>query len=223
MKLYPVMLRLDQKRAIVIGGGSVAARKARDLLECGAIVTVISPESHEAMHELLASYPDRIEILTRNYTQGDLSGAFIVFSATDDEMTNSEVSREAQEKNIIVNTVDDPRNCTFIVPSWFDRNGVIIAVSTSGKSPAYAARLRRDIEGMIPDSIKDTLDALEKTRNLLKNDPEFNILSPHERGHILKRIVADDALLKNLVKCYASDSLKFFINKIRSNKTELSE
>ena len=220
MNLYPIMLRLGQKRAVVVGGGPVAVRKVRDLLECGAIVTVIAPEIHGSMNNLLALFPDRITINKRCYNHGDCEGAFIVFSATDDHETNRQVSQEALEKNIIMNAVDDPENCSFIVPSWFDKNGVIIAVSTSGKSPAFAARLRREIEKTLPESIENMLAALEETRRLLKIDPEFKDMTPQQRGHLLTQIVNNNDLLAELNTYFTTNTLKAFLRNIRSNDSE---
>ena len=211
------MLRISDRRAIVIGGGSVALRKIKDLLECGALITVIAPRIHEAVHELAALYPDKIEIINRTYKRGDCAGAAVVFSATDDEGVNREVFKEAREHNIFINAVDDPQNCTFFVPSWFNRGGLIVAVSTSGESPALAARIRRDIESMVAESIADTLEALEKTRILLTGDSEFATLTSPQRGSLLTRIVNNDELLRELVQCYSSGSLKSFIKDLLSN------
>jgi siroheme synthase-like protein len=219
MKLYPVMLRLRGKRAVVIGGGTVALRKIKDLLECGARVDVVAPRADSSIVELRASYPDSLTIINRKFKKSDLAGALIVFSATDDEITNRAVSREAQKRNIIINSADDPENCTFFVPSWSDTKGVVVAVSSLGISPALAARLRRKMEGMIPDSIRDTLAALEKTRTLLKTATDFERMTSGQRGLILKQIVGNDDLLEELVKCYASDTLEYFIKDLLSKAT----
>ena len=210
------MLRISDRRAIVIGGGSVALRKIKDLLECGALITVIAPRIHEAVHELAALYPDKIEIINRTYKRGDCAGAAVVFSATDDEGVNREVFKEAREHNIFINAVDDPQNCTFFVPSWFNRGGLIVAVSTSGESPALAARIR-DGFGHHAFNISDTLEALEKTRILLTGDSEFATLTSPQRGSLLTRIVNNDELLRELVQCYSSGSLKSFIKDLLSN------
>jgi precorrin-2 dehydrogenase/sirohydrochlorin ferrochelatase len=184
---------------------------------------VISPQIDESIHDLRAQHPDKIKIINRNYRRRDIAGAFIIFTATDNESINRDVSREAQKKNIIINTADDPENCTFFVPSWFNRKGIIIAVSTSGISPALAARVRRKIEEVIPDSVEDILAALQKTRSLLKNNSQFENLTPQQRGRILKQIVNNDDLLEELVTCYASDTLENFIKNLQSKDTESSK
>ncbi len=219
MKLYPVMLNISGKKAAVIGGGSVALRKVQDLVECGARVTVIAPVIHQAITDLEKSRNGLVEIIRRQFRKGDLDGSLLVFSATDDERTNREVYNEAVEKNMLINAVDDPPNCNFFMPSWFCRNGLVVAVSTSGISPSLSARIRRDIEKNIPDSIDETLDALQQARILLREDNDFTDLSSERRGKILKQIVLDDELLGELVDSYKNDSVKILLQKIKSNST----
>lgn len=214
MKLYPLMLSVEDKNAVVIGGGSVAARKVSDLVERGARVTVIAPDVDPAIIELQVQHSGRIEIVHREYAPGDLHGAFIVFSATDDESVTERVFNEAGELNVLLNAVDDPDHCGFFVPSWFSRGGLVVAVSTSGISPALAARIRREIEGIIPGDIEETLSALHRARAVLKNDPAFIDLDPENRGKILKHIVFNDDQLRKLVRSCRDDSLILFLRKI---------
>jgi precorrin-2 dehydrogenase/sirohydrochlorin ferrochelatase len=216
MKLLPVMLNLAGKKAAVIGGGTVALRKVRDLVECGALVTVIAPETHQEINELAESHAGIITIVKRKYQPGDLEGSLLVYSATDDEVVNREVFTEASEKNIFINAVDDPPNCSFFMPSWFDRNGLVVAVSTSGISPSMSARIRKDIEKNIPDSIDIALTALKQARIMLREDAGFSDLSSGRRGEILKSIVHDDDLLGELVDSYKNDSVKKFLLKIKT-------
>jgi precorrin-2 dehydrogenase len=219
MKLYPVMLNISGKKVLVIGGGNVAARKVRDLVECGALVTVVAPSVEASITELKNSCPEKIEIVRRAYRKGDLVGAFMVFSATDDERINRMVFQEAGESNIFINAVDDPPNCTFFVPSWFKRNGLVISVSTGGISPSMAARIRRDIEKIIPDSIESTLAALQQARALLREDDEFKGLSSAIRGKILKQIVMSDELLEELNVNFKNDTVKNFMIKLSSHES----
>jgi precorrin-2 dehydrogenase/sirohydrochlorin ferrochelatase len=215
MKLYPVMLNISDRKVVVIGGGDVASRKVKDLVECGALVTVVAPSMEAPILELKKSHPEKIFLVQRAYQKGDLVGAIMAFSATDDEQANRMVFREATELNIFINAVDDPPNCTFFVPSWFHRDGLVVSVSTGGISPSMAARIRRDIEKIIPDSIETTLAALQRARSLLREDDEFQSLSPDARGNILKQIVQDDRLLEELVLHYENDSVKKFLKNLR--------
>lgn len=213
-KLYPVMLNLSGRRAVIIGGGAVAFRKSRDLLESDAMVTVIAPSFNEGFDSLEAEFRDSLKLEKRPYRKGDLDGAHIVFSATDDHALNRQVYEEALEKNIFINAVDDPPHCTFTVPSSFARGDLIVAISTGGVSPSMSARIRRDIEKVIPGSIVDMLEALKSARSLLQNNAEFNTLSSEQRGSILKQIVMNDELLGELVTCNKSGTVMSFLKKI---------
>lgn len=215
MKLYPAMLNIAGRKVLVVGGGEVALRKIRDLLECGALVTAISPDFHESITGRAASSPDALTLLRRPYRQGDCGGFLIVFAATDSNATNREIYREASENNILINAVDDPENCTFYVPSWFRRDDLLVAVSTGGISPALAAKLRRGIEDAIPEAIEEKLDALRHARWMLRDDEEFRDLTSQQRGEILKAIVMNDEMLERLVDSHKKGSLKEYIRKNR--------
>lgn len=214
MNLYPIMINLSGKRALVVGGGSVACRKVADLLACDAAVRIVSPEIDNSIIQMKESYPERVEILKREFSPGDCDGAILVFSAADNSGVNQKVFIEAQNRGIFINAADDPPNCSFLVPSWFSRSGLIVAVSTSGISPSLAARMRRKIEKVIPDDIEDVLNALQEARGLLKNDPHYGHLETEERGSILKKIADDDELLSGIVRNYKEKTLKSFIDKI---------
>ena len=217
MKLYPIMVNLSGKRVLVVGGGAVASRKIADLLACGALVTIIAPEIDDSIVQLKESNPERVDVQKRNYAPGDCAGALLVFSAADNAAVNQQVFQEARERGIFVNAADDPPNCSFFVPSWFNRDALIVAVSTTGVSPSLAARMRRKIEDVIPDNIEDVLSALEQVRAMLKNDPDYLALNTETRGAILKKIVNDDGLLSGLVRCHKDKTLKIFIKNLSSN------
>jgi precorrin-2 dehydrogenase / sirohydrochlorin ferrochelatase len=217
MNLYPVMLNITSMKVLIVGGGTVALRKIEDLLKCGASVTVIAPDIHESITALMTANPGRIEVMTRPYQEGDLDGAGMVFAATGDETVNHDVFNEARRKNIFINAVDDPPNCSFFVPSWFTRDGLVISVSTGGISPSMAAKIRRDIEKIIPDSIENTLAALQKARSLLREDEDFRELSSSCRGMLLKQIVDNDDLLGGLVLSNKNNAVKTFIKKLLIN------
>jgi precorrin-2 dehydrogenase / sirohydrochlorin ferrochelatase len=212
MQLYPVMLNLEKRRVVIIGGGDVALRKARDLLEAGAHVFVIAPGVHQGFKDLAGMYGTSLEMLQRPYQPGDLAGAALVFSATDNGAVNRAVFEEARQLNIFINAVDDPPNCSFFIPSFTKKGALILALSTSGKSPALAARLRRKIEKHIPEDIEQILAALDEIRELLKSDKEYAQLSSSERGRLLTLIVNSDALLHEAaVAAEVAGSLREFL------------
>jgi len=146
---YPVSLNIGGRKCVVVGGGEVALRKVKVLLEHGADVEVISPD----LCPELARLAESGEISTRNhaYETGDLASAFLSIVATDDAEINRQVAKEARSKAIMVNVVDDAENSDFILPSYLRRDGLTIAVSTSGQSPALARRIRTRLEEEITD------------------------------------------------------------------------
>jgi precorrin-2 dehydrogenase/sirohydrochlorin ferrochelatase len=211
MKLYPIMVNMNGKSAVVVGGGEVAARKVSDLLEAGALVKVISPEFHDEIIKTADSYQDKVVLIKRKYEKNDLDGAFIVFSATNDPAVNAAVFREAEERGILINAVDDPPNCSFYVPSFVRKGDLLFVLSTGGASPAMAARLRREIEKHIPEDIDLVLEKLKSARVLLKEDECFSCIDSSERGKILKKIVSDDTLLESINSCSDDDMIEFLL------------
>ena len=164
---YPVFLNLEGKQCVIIGAGEVALRKIRMLLDCGAKVTVISPIVHPELSRLTESRA--IEVIQRTYEPGDLQGAVMVISATDDEKINQRVADEAKKRGVHINVVDDPARSDFIVPSYFRRGGLTIAVSTSGMSPALARKIRTKLEQDFGEEYASMLSLIEEVRSTLKD------------------------------------------------------
>ena len=141
---YPVSLSLSGRKCLVVGGGSVAQRKVATLLEHGAEVRVISPELCPELEQMAARGLKKA--LAREYQSGDLEGAFVVIAATDDGKINDLVAQEAEQRGALVNVVDDPTGSNFIVPSYLRRGDITVAVSTAGRSPALALKIRHRLE-----------------------------------------------------------------------------
>jgi precorrin-2 dehydrogenase / sirohydrochlorin ferrochelatase len=141
---YPIFLNVKGVKCVVVGGGMVALRKVRDLLEYNADVTVVSPVLCLGMKDLAEQ--GMIEVLKRKYRSGDLSGAGLAIIAAGDKYMNVKAVREAREKRVLVNVADDPAMSDFIVPSVLRRGDVSIAVSTGGRSPALARKIRSGLE-----------------------------------------------------------------------------
>jgi precorrin-2 dehydrogenase / sirohydrochlorin ferrochelatase len=138
--LYPLFMDVARRRCVVVGGGGVASRKARGLLESGARVTVVSPEISPEIREM------EVEIHLRPYELGDLAGSVLAFAATDSRETNAAVALEAKERGIPVNVADRPSDGDFASPSTLRRGGLQVAVSTGGASPTLARRIRDALE-----------------------------------------------------------------------------
>jgi precorrin-2 dehydrogenase/sirohydrochlorin ferrochelatase len=144
MAYYPILLDLQGKKAIVVGGGQIAQRKIETLLEHGADVQVITRELSPTLRDHVEA--GRITWIGNEYDERDLNGAFLVITATDSAVLNRRVSEDAKRQGILINAVDQPTDCSFIVPSVLRRGDLLIAVSTSGSSPVLAKKIRRTLE-----------------------------------------------------------------------------
>ncbi len=140
---YPICIDVEHRRAVIIGGGSVSARKVATLVRYGAIVTVVAPEMTQE-HEAMAS-DGRVTLRRRVYEECDLDDAHLVIAATSDPCVNARIARDARRRNLPVNVVDVPHLSGFIVPAVIEQGSIQIAISTGGKSPALARRLKRDL------------------------------------------------------------------------------
>ena len=141
---YPVFLNLSGRRCLVVGGGPVALRKARDLAEAGAAVTIVAESFITAFQSFAADFP--VEMRERRFEPDDVDGVLLVFAATDDGAVNKTIARTARERGVLVNAVDDPDLCDFYSGAIVKRGPLRIAISTSGCSPACAARIREELE-----------------------------------------------------------------------------
>lgn len=144
MSYFPVCLDLNNRFCLVIGGGRVAARKAKQLLACDARVSVISPELDSELAVLADK--GRINWQQRSYQKGDIARVFLVIAATDDPAVQSAVYAEAEEAGVLLNVADAPQWCNFILPATVRRGDLAVSVSTSGRSPALAKKLREELE-----------------------------------------------------------------------------
>jgi precorrin-2 dehydrogenase/sirohydrochlorin ferrochelatase len=140
---YIACLRLSGRRCVVVGGGDVGLEKVEGLLACDADVTVVAPDAHPALQQLALEGSIRWE--RRLYADGDLEGALIVIAATDDTDINIRVFDDAERRAMLVNVVDVPPLCNFILPAIVRTGPLAIAISTAGASPALAKRMKREI------------------------------------------------------------------------------
>jgi siroheme synthase-like protein len=167
MRYYPVFLDIAGKPAVVIGGGDVALQKVKGLLDAGAEVTVVSPELQPDLQALAGE--GKFRYVRREYEPGDLEGYFLAFVGTDDRSINAAVAAEGKQRRVLVNAVDDTPNCDFIMPAITQRGSIIVAVSTSGTSPAMARKMREELEMFLTEDYALMLDpAAEVRRELLE-------------------------------------------------------
>ena len=163
MRYYPVFLDLKNVSCLVVGGGQVGERKIKTLQSCSARVFLVSRELTPYLEEEVSQ--GRIEHLAPDYQSGHLTGKFLVIGATDDPVLNGKIGREARERGMLCNIVDKPQECNFILPSLVTRGDLTIAVSTSGKSPALAKKIRQDLEEGFPEIYGLYLELLGQLRN----------------------------------------------------------
>lgn len=162
---YPVYLDLAGRLCVVVGGGAVARRKATTLSGYGADVVVIAPAVSEELLQMEAD--GLITVEQRGYVRGDLEGAFLVVCATDSEEVNRAVYAEADGRGCLVNVVDVPELCNFIVPSIVRRGGLQIAISTGGAAPVVAKRLRKRFQDEFGDEWAEYVSLMGEVRVLV--------------------------------------------------------
>jgi precorrin-2 dehydrogenase/sirohydrochlorin ferrochelatase len=175
MHYYPIHLDIRNKNCLVVGGGGVGTRKVMTLLQCGANVTVVSPEISDRLQELAESA--RLTLKPRPYRTEDIEGVFLVIGASDDETLNRRISSDAERRNTLCNIADRPEKCNFILPSIVRRDDLVITISTSGRSPALAKKLRKQLERRFGPEYGDFLKLMGAIRSKLlsqAHEPEVH-------------------------------------------------
>jgi uroporphyrin-III C-methyltransferase / precorrin-2 dehydrogenase / sirohydrochlorin ferrochelatase len=167
MDYLPLFHKLDKQKCLLIGGGSVATRKARLLLEANASLTVIAPALSEELSQLATA--KEINHIKRVFAAHDTLGFSLVICATNDEKTNSQVSAEAQLNNIPVNVVDQPQLCSFIFPAIVDRSPMTIAISSGGAAPVLSRLMRAKLETLLPHTLGQLASLAAECRQTVKD------------------------------------------------------
>jgi len=195
MSYYPVFLQLEDKIALVVGGGKVAQRKVETLLRYGASIHIISKVLTDKLKQLVNS--SEVRLLGEEMRDDFLDGVFIVIAATDDKELNSRVSAIARKRGLLVNAVDQPADCNFIVPSIVRKGDFSIAISTSGKSPALAKKIRKELHGQFGNEYEAFLNlmgGLRKKVLAMSLSQEENSRIFHEivEGGIIQALAQND-------------------------------
>ncbi len=201
---YPVFIDLTDKKVLLVGGGEVAFRKARTLFKSPCCLLVVAKQFSPPFVGWLKN--NGIGHQERSYLDGEASGYFLIISATDDPHLNRKVFEDAKTSDRLINVVDQPQLCNIYIPALLQRDSLQVAISTNGKCPALARRLRLDLSKVIPERYGPLLDHLSVIREHVKR----KISSPLERKQALEEILAspavksflngDDLLLKELLK-----------------------
>jgi len=188
MSFYPICIELEGKTALIVGGGNIAQRKVETLMKCGASIQIISRDLTHKLKKLVES--KKIHHIGKEFRDEHLDGAFLVIAATDDKRLNQKVSESAQKRGLLINAVDQPSDCNFIVPSIVNRGDLLIAVSTSGKSPALSKKLRKELEIQFGGEYKTFLNLM----GCLREEILSMGLSQSENSRVFSKIVESDII-----------------------------
>jgi siroheme synthase-like protein len=166
VSLLPVFLRLEGRKCLVVGAGTVALAKIESLREARAEITVVAPDANEQVRRLADA--GALVWHARVFEQADLDGVFVVIAATNASDVNRTVFEEARGRNVLCNAVDDPPNCDFYFGAVVRRGDLQVAISTAGQSPALAQRLRREMDAELAQDLGPWLGELGKLRNEIR-------------------------------------------------------
>ena len=220
MGYFPFFMDMERLQGLIIGGGNIAAEKLEKLLPAGASLKVVAPEIKQ---EILVAAgvaeikgtaeqqnadrepegsectepekPGRVEVIRREYRTEDLDEVDYVIAATGIREINDKVCREAKQRRIPVNVVDDPENCDFIFPSVVRRGRMVVGVSTGGAGPRVAVRLRKQIEEMLPEDIEEILDILARERIRAKKEIPDPVQRKKYLMDLADRLLSGDKIL----------------------------
>ena len=172
VNFFPMLVRLEGKKCLVVGGGKVAAEKIAGLLQHGAEVIVVSPDAASAIERQARS--GVVTWRKRKFSGRDVSSVFLVIAATNSLAVNSSVLKASRRSGALCNSVDDPENCDFFYPAVVRRGPLQIAISTNGQSPAAAARLRRELEQQFGPEWGEWIEHIGRVRASLMREPMSN-------------------------------------------------
>jgi siroheme synthase-like protein len=180
---YPILLDVSHRLIVIVGGGSVAVRKAAGLVEAGAVrLRIVAPEIDSRM-------PGHIELVREAYRAQHLDEATLVFAATNSRLVNDAVSRDARERGILVNQADDPTRSDFATPAQLKRGPVTVAVSAG--SPALSVLIRDALAKQFDDRWQKMAEAMQALRPALQNDHRFD---EESRRKLFRKLASDEAI-----------------------------
>ncbi len=183
MRYYPVNLDVRNRSCLVVGGGRVAERKAKTLVECGAKVVITTLDATNHLQAMASK--GLIDLQLRGYQTSDLEGKLLVIGATSDEGVNKKVSEDAQRQEVLCNIADRPEACSFVLPAVVRQGDLLIAISTSNQSPAVARRLRQALEKEFGSEYAVLLSLMGAIRQKLQAEDK----SPQTHKHLFERLL----------------------------------
>ncbi len=165
--MYPILLKLKNKKILVVGGGKIAERKVIRLLKAEADISLTSPDITDGLQKFVDE--KKLVYNNRKFIKDDLKNVFLVIAATNDKEVNHLIFRESEKNGILVNVVDEPDYCNFYVPSIIDRGDLSVSISTKGRSPAFARILRKKLEEYLPGELSKEVTLLGDLREEQKS------------------------------------------------------
>lgn len=186
--LYPIFLRLDRLKMLIVGAGEVGHEKLGFILKSSpdAKITIIAPWKGEGVHNLITIFPEKIEFIQREFERHDVLEHDLIIAATNIPDVNKQVHCAAKRYGKIVNVADTPSLCDFYMGSIVTRGDLKIGISTNGKSPTFAKRFRQLLEGILPKESHDLVNNLKVIRDRLRGDFDYKV---KELNRITKSLV----------------------------------
>ena len=174
--LYPIFLKLKSLHVLIVGGGNVGLEKISFLLKSSpdATITLVADHIKDAIRELAKQYPN-VKLIQRKFRLWDLIGKDVLILATDNYQTHVRIRKWAHWKGTLVNVADTPELCDFYLGAVITKGNLKVAISTNGKSPTMAKRMREYFEEVLPENTDDLLDNMNKVRNQMKGDLQYKV------------------------------------------------
>ena len=185
---FPVLINLKEFPVIIIGGGDVALRKAESLLKFNGDITVLAPDICESLLEL--KNKNKIKILKGYYAPEHIKNFKIIFSATNDPEVNKQIYDDCKKEGKLLNVVDNPPLCDFILPANVKRGNLTISVASQGSAPFYVKEIKRKLEHLFPEYYKDLLEIAEQFRNNLMDEQIF--VAPENKREAFEEFIETD-------------------------------
>jgi precorrin-2 dehydrogenase/sirohydrochlorin ferrochelatase len=207
---YPILINLKRFPCLVIGGGEVALRKVQTLLIFNAKITVISPKICKPLKELIKA--NKIKIILKPYSKEYITNYKIIFSATNNHHINEQVHDDCKKENKLLNVVDVPDLCDFILPAVVKRGDLTISVSSQGRAPFFAKEIKNKIDHIFPSYYEDIIDLAGNFRSIIMSDKKYNSPKIKEKAFTKFFMIDWKKVLKNEGKKKANRYLLNILN-----------